>query len=236
MIDRMVKRWTSTERPLLKGGIFDYRNGTYSAQGDVLHVAGWTDDEILSLTPARGDKEVAKLLGISRAHSVLLRRVNGAEGGCPQDVLTAPEKILGDNAQTVLSFWRYLDTLTTADWQRLRARDLVPVIGGEVVAACDASSDAAGAKKGSAAWFAANDSTMDTAWAGSMDTLWETAVDGAEDTAWATNEIQGECLMIERGRPFYFLPKFGFPNPQAVRDWERFKPELKLAAWSSQHP
>jgi len=34
--------------------------------------------------------------------------------------------------------------------------------------------------------------------------------------AWAANEIQGAAFMRDRGQPFYFLPMFGFADPEAV--------------------
>jgi hypothetical protein len=43
------------------------------------------------------------------------------------------------------------------------------------------------------------------------------AWDAARVAAWdATNEIQGAKLMRERGQPFFFLPLFGFADPEAV--------------------
>jgi len=32
----------------------------------------------------------------------------------------------------------------------------------------------------------------------------------------AANEIQGAAFMRDRGKPFYFLPMFGFADPEAV--------------------
>ena len=32
----------------------------------------------------------------------------------------------------------------------------------------------------------------------------------------AASEIQGAALMRERGQPFFFLPTFGFADPEAV--------------------
>lgn len=38
----------------------------------------------------------------------------------------------------------------------------------------------------------------------------------ARDAAGASNEIQGAALMRERGKPFFFLPLFGFADPEAI--------------------
>jgi hypothetical protein len=34
--------------------------------------------------------------------------------------------------------------------------------------------------------------------------------------SWAANETQGAAFMRNRGQPFYFLPMFGFADPEAV--------------------
>jgi len=43
----------------------------------------------------------------------------------------------------------------------------------------------------------------------------------ARGAAWAAargaNEIQGAALMRERGQPFFFLPMFGFADPEAIK-------------------
>ena len=133
----MVQRWTDPKsRPLFKGSLID-ETGCKCAQGDVLSCSGWTDEQLRAMTQDSADSEVAKILGISRAHAVLLRQVNDAKDGCPQEVLSNPEKVLGDQADKVLSFWLRLDGLTSEQW--------------------DAAGDAAGAAAGAAAWDAAWD-------------------------------------------------------------------------------
>ena len=177
-VESVVARWTSEEtRPKLwKGGLIG-GSGTPSdpicrcAQGDVLHFAGWSDEELRSVDQVKADREVARLLGISIAHSILLRNVNDQKDGCPEDVLRAPEKILGAKAQGVLAFWRHIDRMTDDDWRSFM-------------------------KRTAAAWAAA--------WA------------AAGDAAGACSEIQGADLMRERGKPFFFLPLFGFADPEAV--------------------
>jgi hypothetical protein len=115
----MVQRWTDPKsRPLFKGSLID-ETGCKCAQGDVLSCSGWTDNQLRDMTQQVADAEVAKILGISRAHAVLLRHVNDAKDGCPQDVLSTPEKILGEQADKVLAFWRRLDEMTAKDWRRV---------------------------------------------------------------------------------------------------------------------
>ena len=67
-----------------------------------------------------------------------------------------------------------------------------------------AARGAARAAAGAAARDAAGAAAWDAAWA------------AAWDAAWAANEIQGAALMRERGQPFFFLPTFGFADPEAV--------------------
>ena len=181
----MVQRWTDPKsRPLFKGSLID-ETGCKCAQGDVLACSGWTDEQLRAMTQDSADSEVAKILGISRAHAVLLRQVNDAKDGCPQEVLSNPEKVLGDQADKVLSFWLRLDGLTSEQW------------------------DAAGAAARDAAWDAAWGAARDAAWSAA----WSAAGDAARAAAGAANEIQGAAIMREKGLPFFFLPMFGIDDP-----------------------
>jgi len=67
---------------------------------------------------------------------------------------------------------------------------------------------------------AAGDVARSAAWAAARNAVWDAAVDAARsaarDAAYAANEIQGADLMRERGQPFYFLPVFGFANPEEI--------------------
>ena len=45
---------------------------------------------------------------------------------------------------------------------------------------------------------------------------WDAAWAAAGDAGGAANEIQGAAFMRDRGQPFYFLPMFGFTDPEAV--------------------
>src|SRR5271166_4326916 len=109
-IDEMVARWNDpAARPLFQGRLIN-GGGRNTVHGDVLRVCGsWTDEEIRNTSQKRADRVVAKLLGISVTHAVLLRHVGDSAGGRPQDVLAHPELILGDQAPRVLEFWRRLD-------------------------------------------------------------------------------------------------------------------------------
>lgn len=168
-IQEVIARWDSGEGKPYKGSLIDWSAyqsnpddiGCMCAQGQILHlVAGWSVERLRDTKQVEADRETAALLGRSRGHAVLLRHVNDRVDGAPSIVLTAPEKVLGDQAHTVLAFWRHLDRMTAKDWVAAR--------------------------------------------------------DAAEDAARATNEIQGARIMRERGQPFYFLPLFGFADPEAV--------------------
>ena len=128
------------------------------------------------------------MLGISIAHAILLRRINDSKPGAPSVVLTDPAQVLGDQAHIVLAFWRHLDRMAPAQW--IAVRDAVHV------AAWHAAWHAAGVVAGTVARRA--------------------AVVASGDAGWATNEIQGAAVMRAKGQAFYFLPLFGFADPEAV--------------------
>jgi hypothetical protein len=94
----------------------------------------------------------------------------------------------GPETATVEAFIQHLKAMTPEQW----------------AAARDAAGDAAGAAAWDAAWDAAGDAAGVAAGA------------AAWDAAWAVSEIQGAALMRERGQPFFFLPMFGFADPEAV--------------------
>lgn len=205
-IESIVARWTDpARRPLFKGSLIHMDGDTVCrcAQGDILHLAGWSDWQLADTEQSKADAEVAALLGISRAHSILLRHVNDSVDGCPQDVLVAPEKILGQHAQLVLAFWRHMDTLTAEDWRRVAAP--LPAR----VAAWDAAEVAAVRSAGSTATDAAKVATSDAARAACS--AWDTrdASYAVWNAAWASNEIQGHEIFAAQGRPLMFLPLFG---------------------------
>jgi hypothetical protein len=84
------------------------------AQGQALYkIGGYSEEDLRNTAPGKADREVARLLGISVAHSVLLRLINDGQPGAPSDVLTSPEKYLGKNCHAVMKFWWFIDTLTT---------------------------------------------------------------------------------------------------------------------------
>jgi hypothetical protein len=187
-------------------------DGCMCAQGQALHfLDNMSADDLRQIDQAKADRRVAELFGISRTHAVLLRQVNDGRPGAPSVVIRDPAQVLGDQAHIVLAFWRHLDRMTAKDWDA--ARDAAGA------AARDAAWDAARA----AAWAAARDAAGDAAWAAAGDAAWDAAGDAAWDAAgdaawaaWASNEIQGAAVMRAKGQAFYFLPMFGFADPEAV--------------------
>jgi len=152
-----------------KGSLVSDDGSCMCAQGQALHyLGGLTVEDLRSIDQRVADRKTAELFGISRAHAVLLRIVNDNAEGAPACVIRNPEQILGDQAKTVLAFWRCLDHTSEAAWAAARA----------------------------AAWGAV----------------------GGEDWAavWATHEIQGAAVMRAKNQPFFFLPLFGFADPDAV--------------------
>ena len=165
-------------------------DGCMCAQGQALHfLDGVSPAELRDYEQDEADKRVAELFGISRAHAVLLRIVNDSRPGAPSVVIRDPAQVLGDQAETVLAFWRHLDRMTTEQWAAARdaaARD---------AAARDAAREAA--------WeAAAREAARDAAW------------EAARVAAAATNEIQGAAVLRAQGTPFFFLPLFGIAQPE----------------------
>jgi hypothetical protein len=166
------------------------------AQGQALYmIGGYSEEDLRNTKQDEADKEVAKLLGISVAHSVLLRKINDGQDGAPSDVLTNPEKYLGKNHKAVLDFWWYMDSLTEPQWEEV-VRRYYAARG----AALDAARDAARV----AAWDAARDAARVAAW----DAAWYAARDAAWYAArYATYELMGG---IENP---VFVPLFDNLNP-----------------------
>ena len=176
-----------------KGDLVSGDGSCMCAQGQVLHFLGkLTVDDLRAVSQAGADKQVAKLLDISVAHSALLRIVNDNQEGAPSCVIRNPAQILGDQAHIVLAFWRHLDCMT-------------PAAGAAAKAAAKA-----------AAWAAAREAAREAAWAAAGAAAWTAAGEAAWAAAGASNEVQGAAVMRAKGLPFFFLPLFGFSDPEAV--------------------
>ncbi len=185
-VQALLARWAEPGLTLGKGKLID-ESGCMCAMGDALHhCGGWGVQKLRNASQDAADKAAAELLGISSAHAVLLRCVNDW-GGSPSDVLAHPERVLGNQARKVLAFWRHLDAMTAGQWAA-RADEWHAAR----VAARAAARDAAGVAARDAAGVA------------------------ARDVAEATWEIMGATLLKERDQSFYFLPMFGFADPEAV--------------------
>jgi hypothetical protein len=212
-IAELLAGWP-TDIPM-KGRLID-SEGCMCAQGQVLHyIGGMTPDDLRRIEQTEADRKTAELLGISRAHAVLLRHINDNVPGAPTCVLIEPEKVLGDQAQRVLAFWRHLDRMTAGDWLKMnaaRAAARAAAWDAAASAAADAAWDAARAAAGDAARAAAWAAAWDAAGAAAGAAAWA----AAGDAAGATNEIQGAAVMRERGQPFISLPMFGFATPEDI--------------------
>jgi hypothetical protein len=207
-LEQIIARWDSGEGKPFKRKLIDWAKyggdgalppddiGCMCAQGKVLHLlGGWSPRRLRDAAQSAADAETAKLLGISRAHAVLLRAINDSVDGAPSVVLTHPERVIGDQAPTILAFWHHLDAMSAEDWDKVVvAGDAAQVAAGDVarVVAREAAGVAAGVAAGDAAG------------------------DVAQVAAGATHEIQGASIMLELGQPFFFLPMFGFAAPEDI--------------------
>ena len=215
-INILVSKWSEPNGIPFKGSLIS-ADGCMCAQGQALHyVGGWDADRLRDANQGDADRETAQLLGISVGHAILLRRINDGQPGAPSIVLTNPEKVLGDQAHIVLAFWRHLDRMTFEQWAVARdvARDVAWDVARDV--ARDVAWDAARAVAWEAARAVAWDAAGDVAWDAARDAARDAAGDAAWDAAGATNEIQGAGRMRAKGQAFYFLPMFGFADPEAV--------------------
>jgi hypothetical protein len=223
-LSELLERWDSGDGKPYKGSLIDWSAfeadksniGCMCAQGQVLHLlGGWSPGKLRDVCQAKADEATAKLLNISIAHSILLRSVNDKADGAPSIVLTHPEKVLGDQAQTVLAFWLHLDGIKAKDWQKVTAAG---------AAAGVAAWAAAWAAAWDAAWAAARDAAWDAAWAAAGDAAGAAAGAAARDAAWdaawaaagACSEIQGSRILREKGQAFFFLPLFGLADPESI--------------------
>jgi len=172
-----------------KGRLVSDDGSCMCAQGQALHfLDNLTANQLRNMKQSAADERVAKLFGISVTHSVLLRQVNDSQEGAPSSVIRNPEQVLGDQAQIVLAFWRHLDRMTPAAWA------------------------SAGAAAREAAWAAAREAAGESA----GEAAWAAVLASARAAAGASNEIQGAAVMRAKGLPFFFLPLFGFSDPEAV--------------------
>ncbi len=154
-ITDLLDRWNNDEGKPYKGILIDVKAydpdhpnniGCMCAQGQVLNIiGGWGFDKLNNSAQSDADTEVAKLLNISRAHSILLRQINDSVSGAPSTVLTSPVDVLGDQWSKILDFFVYLDGMDRAAWNASRG------------AAWNASRGAAGA----AAWNACTGRRME---------------------------------------------------------------------------
>jgi hypothetical protein len=184
-----------------KGRLISDDGTCMCAQGQALHYLGnMSVEELRVISQRDADRQVAEIFGISLGQSTLLRIVNDKFDGAPSNVIRNPELVLGSQAHIVLAFWSHLDGLTRAEW--------------EGVAALAAAGAVA---PWSAPWSAAGEA----AWEAAYQVVW-TALGAvapwraARIAAGATHEIQGASVLRARNLPFYFLPLFGFADPEAV--------------------
>jgi hypothetical protein len=204
-IQPLIDRWQTDEGKPYKGTLIDMdaynadpsNPGCMCAQGQVLHHAGWEGHRLIRVPQDEADREVAKLLNISNAHAILLRIVNDRTDGAPAVVLTDPGAVLGNQWSKVLDFWWYLDAMTEAAWEAVWRLELVA----SRRAARRAAREAAGAAAREDAWVTAGAAAWKAGW------------EYTEEVAW---EIQGAEIMRRDGKPFYFLPIFGFAAPDDI--------------------
>jgi hypothetical protein len=231
-LPELLAQWDSGDGKPYKGRLIDWDAWeekqapcAMCAQGQVLHLLGsWSPKRLRDTDQDKADKATAKLLNISIAHSILLRSVNDSVDGAPSIVLTHPEKVLGDQAHILLAFWLHMDRMKAKDWSAAWSAAWSATWSAAWSAARSAARSAAGSAARSAAWSAAWSAARSAAGSAAGSAAWSAAGSAAGSAAWsaagsaeyACAEIQGAKLLREQGSAFYFLPHFGFANPEAI--------------------
>jgi hypothetical protein len=148
---KIVSYWETQRVIPCKGKLIskdDNGNVCMCAQGQALHiVGGYTEKQLFEMGTNISDKETARILGISLAHSILLRLINDKCKGSPQEVLSNPAKYLGPNLEQVLELWKYIDTLSEQEREELNdcylALDNIVRVSA-IIAAIDAADEVVG--------------------------------------------------------------------------------------------
>jgi hypothetical protein len=197
--------------------------GRACVRGQALHfLDGVSPAELRTYEQAAADKRVAELFGISRAHAVLLRIINDSRPGAPSVVIRDPAQVLGDQAETVLAFWRHLDRMTPQQWAAVRA-------GGGGCGRDDGRRCGEGGGGGGVGWAVtaaearAARAAARAAAAAARAVEWDMAT-ARRALRRATNEIQGAAVLRALGRPFFFLPMFGIAQPEDLIVSSEVKP------------
>lgn len=106
-LEQIVARWSkaASAPSFSRGKIIDPNTGFRSPQGDILHLAGLNDDDILRMATETVDHWVAQILGIPVPLSILLRIVS--------DIIPRPQQIFQDcspftGTGDVVKFWWWL--------------------------------------------------------------------------------------------------------------------------------
>ncbi len=130
-IEKVLDRWVNRRPRFAKGALIEIdsspqrpcRTGEEAgvesvcccAQGDALRTCGVSTDDLWAMLVPEADRKVAKMLGISTFHSILLRKVNDSEAGCPENVLRFSDdglgKVLGPNWRAAIALGEMVDAI-----------------------------------------------------------------------------------------------------------------------------
>ena len=116
------------------------------------------------------------------------------------EALTNPQDFLGPNTETVLNFWKWMDSLNEDQWKIVEDR-----YSNLDVVAWDAARNVAWNAAGNAAWNAARDAAGNAAGYAAWYAAWDASRDAA---GVATLELMGMHLILEQGKKLTFVPMF----------------------------
>ena len=201
-----IALWNTGDGKPAKGNLIDWEAyqkepsiNCMCAQGQLLHtVGGWTPEQLKAADQLEADRETARIANISVAHSVLLRNINDLADGAPSVVLTDPAKVLGDQWSKLLDFWWFMDSLDDRGWEEVAVARTAARASARVISN---AWDAGGVAEDAAGGAAVNSARGVAAW---------------DAARFASSEIQGAAILQEQGKPFFFLPMFGFATPDDI--------------------
>lgn len=201
-IKKITEKWAEPRGIPFKGQLIS-KDGCMCAQGQVLHyLDGVSECGLRELEQTDADDHVAKLLGISVTHSVLLRAVNDSVPGAPSSVLTDPEVHLGPNWRAVLGFWYHAEQMTEK-----QEEDYWDALSGVY-------NDIEGYPEIPEGYKAVKDSTSIS----SSRMFYGNSVEKRLGFWGATIEIIGAAIECDEGesRNFFYLPMFGFDSVEEI--------------------
>lgn len=106
----------NVDRPTV---LYDPKTKRYCPQGDILHTfGGWSNRQLMRNTQLFADTAVAKLLGITRFESAIIRHLNDNYSNDPFEILDEPMKHLGPEWESIVAVARTIEDMPLTKLQK----------------------------------------------------------------------------------------------------------------------